>query len=460
MLQEIYNFDLIGNRQTAEIQGKNQTYKLGNDTRLLSDANDRYEYDREGNRIPKTSIKDGSTTKYTWDNRNRLIKIQTPTNEIEYLYDYQNRLVKRTENKTAQQYFIHDNWQIVIQFDNKNLQPTHRNLWGTKQDELLCDNENWMLGDHLNTISDIVKSDGTVVDHLAYNSFGKLISVTKNPDSTFFAYTGKLTDKSSDLQWNINRWYDSDVGRWMSEDPIGFNGGDWNLYKYASNNVNAKQDLFGLADHNYVLAGIVRSTSYTKTIKVAGQDQTLTYSIDRRKVIHNGTHGNLDNEIGYTATSYYVSCLTPRCAKKNWYALSRKLYFFPRIVTGIIIVKIIRPLPNTGVNRNIWQHSLEDYNTHATVPITLTKFEEGTKNHEDHHYQTFVKAIEYIKDAVNTHENNDFLTQAEAEKDCDLAVEKINNIWVAALNHSNKYDSPTWKSKTYTTTIYTPFTYP
>jgi RHS repeat-associated protein len=166
------------------------------------------------------------------------------------LYDYQNRLVKRTENKTAQQYFIHDNWQIVLQFDNKNLNPTHRYLWGTRQDELLCDNNNWTLGDHLNTIRDIVKSDGKVADHLGYNSFGKLISVTKNPDSTFFADTGKLTDKSSDLQWNINRWYDSNVGRWMSEDPIGFANHNINFYRYAINDPIIVIDKMGLDDHS------------------------------------------------------------------------------------------------------------------------------------------------------------------------------------------------------------------
>jgi RHS repeat-associated protein len=228
------DFDLNGNRRTAEIQGQNKTYKTGKYNRLLSDTNYRYEYDREGNRISKTSKKDNSKTKYSWDNRNRLIKVESQTGSVEYIYDYQNRLVKRTQDKN-ETHFVHDEWQIVLQFNNKNLNPTHRYLWGTKQDELLCDNENWTLGDHLNTIRDIVKSDGTVVDHLEYNSFGKLISVTKNPDSTFFAYAGKITDKSSNLQWNINRWYDSNVGRWVSEDPIGFEGIDSNLYRYSYN---------------------------------------------------------------------------------------------------------------------------------------------------------------------------------------------------------------------------------
>ena len=44
-----------------------------------------------------------------------------------------------------------------------------------------------------------------------------------------FAYTGRLLDQATDLQNNLSRWYDASVGRWMSEDPIGFHGGDANL---------------------------------------------------------------------------------------------------------------------------------------------------------------------------------------------------------------------------------------
>jgi RHS repeat-associated protein len=72
-----------------------------------------------------------------------------------------------------------------------------------------------------------------------------LITHEKN-DSTFFAYTGKLTDNVSGLQWNINRWYDANVGRWVSEDPIGFRGEDINLFRYGSNVVTTLFDVDGL----------------------------------------------------------------------------------------------------------------------------------------------------------------------------------------------------------------------
>jgi RHS repeat-associated protein len=239
---ERYNFDLNGNRKQAEIQGQKQQYKTAEYNRLISDNDSEYKYDLEGNRIAKIS-NDGSTLKYYWDNRNRLIKIETPNGTIEYIYDHLNRIVQRKQGETMTT-FIHDGWQIVLQFDNDK--PTHRYLWGTKQDDLICDNDNWTLNDHLNTIRDIVKSDGTVTDHLEYNSFGKIISATKNDSSLQFAYTGKLTDKESDLQWNINRWYDAKVGRWVSEDPIGFEGGDGNLYTYVGNKVSNSYDSLGL----------------------------------------------------------------------------------------------------------------------------------------------------------------------------------------------------------------------
>ncbi len=42
------------------------------------------------------------------------------------------------------------------------------------------------------------------------------------------------------------RWYDPDVGRWLSEDPIGFDAGDANLYRYVGNGVTNTADPSGM----------------------------------------------------------------------------------------------------------------------------------------------------------------------------------------------------------------------
>ena len=138
--------------------------------------------------------------------------------------------------------FIHDGWQVVMSLKNDVV--AQRYLWGAKQDELLCKNNEWALGDHLNTVRDVVKSDGSVAKHLEYNAFGELLS--EPTDELSFAYTGKLFDNETRLQCNINRWYDAKVGRWVNEDPVGFEGKDVNLSRYVHNNPFIHTDSSGL----------------------------------------------------------------------------------------------------------------------------------------------------------------------------------------------------------------------
>jgi hypothetical protein len=50
-----------------------------------------------------------------------------------------------------------------------------------------------------------------------------------NADGTPDIIAPRDKDEETRLQNNWNRWYDSRVGRWISEDPIGFWGTDVNL---------------------------------------------------------------------------------------------------------------------------------------------------------------------------------------------------------------------------------------
>ena len=46
--------------------------------------------------------------------------------------------------------------------------------------------------------------------------------------------------------------YDPTVGRWLSEDPIGFEGGDANLHRYVRNTPLNLIDPTGLFEFKYV----------------------------------------------------------------------------------------------------------------------------------------------------------------------------------------------------------------
>jgi RHS repeat-associated protein len=92
----------------------------------------------------------------------------------------------------------------------------------------------WFLGDHQGTIRDVVDGNGSVIDHITYDSFGQILTQTSNIDLRF-TYTGREWDKEAGQYYYRARYYDAAVGRFISEDPIGFSSGDGNLSRYVSN---------------------------------------------------------------------------------------------------------------------------------------------------------------------------------------------------------------------------------
>ena len=265
---ESYSYDSNGNRLTAN--GDNYTTSTNNE--LTSDGAWSYTYDDEGNRISKQN----STNRelYTWDYRNRLTKVTqqewdsttetwTTTQTIEYTYNYNNVWIRKVLDSNgdgtadSKSIFIPENYQTTVQIDNNTV--SHHYLWTPNtQDKLLADvtadDVLWTLTDHLGTIRDIIQSteSGVITQaHIIYDAYGTDVSCT---DSTgqpienpiLFGYTGKAFDTSTQLQNNINRWYDATIGRWLTPDPIGFEGNDTNLYRYVTNGSLNYSDKLGL----------------------------------------------------------------------------------------------------------------------------------------------------------------------------------------------------------------------
>ena len=119
-----------------------------------------------------------------------------------------------------------------------------KNLWGANQDELIATNDQFTLCDHLGSVRDVINAEGKLLNHIEYNAFGKVVKMTGQSDCAF-GYTGKIFDNQTKLQWNINRWYDAEVGRRISEDPIGFEGKDVNLSRYVCNITTMLLDALG-----------------------------------------------------------------------------------------------------------------------------------------------------------------------------------------------------------------------
>src|SRR5262249_37326401 len=76
-----------------------------------------------------------------------------------------------------------------------------------------------------------------------------------------FQYTGREYDSAVKLQYNRARYYDAALGKWVSVDPIGFEAGDANLYRYVGNAPTNHTDPSGL-DYTWYT---ITNNSYTYT---------------------------------------------------------------------------------------------------------------------------------------------------------------------------------------------------
>jgi RHS repeat-associated protein len=83
-------------------------------------------------------------------------------------------------------------------------------------------------------------------DSYSHDAFGQISSDTATGIEILFLYTARPFDTDSNLQNNLNRWYDLSNGRWISVDPIGFLAGNANLHAYANADPASYSDPFGL----------------------------------------------------------------------------------------------------------------------------------------------------------------------------------------------------------------------
>jgi RHS repeat-associated protein len=169
------------------------------------------------------------------------------------------------EDFDSERLFAYDGNQIVLDFAGDAASDlAHRYLWGPAVDQILADESVasltsagdvlWPLTDHLNTTRDLAEYDSgtdttTIASHRIFDSFGNLVSETDDTVTILLGFTARPFDTATGLQWNLNRWYISTLGVWMSEDPIGFAAGDANLMRYVGNWSVFLIDSNGLSSH-------------------------------------------------------------------------------------------------------------------------------------------------------------------------------------------------------------------
>jgi RHS repeat-associated protein len=287
---ETYSYDANGNRVSSSLHGSGYVTDANN--RLASDGTYNYEYDHQGNLISQTAIATGKVQEFTWDYLNRLVAVVdkdsegNETQKVEFTYDMFGRRLSKTVDGEAT-YFVYDRDNVILDFVDADgiegearAELEERYLHGIETDQILAQEDTtgeviWHLSNHLGTIRDLVNNDGELINHLTYDSFGNVISETDDTIDTRYLYTGRELDEEIGLQYNRARYYAPELGRFIGEDPIGFEAEDSNLHRYVENNPLFATDPFGLESRSRYPLG----HDHPDCIELAKQIESLTREI-------------------------------------------------------------------------------------------------------------------------------------------------------------------------------------
>jgi RHS repeat-associated protein len=105
----------------------------------------------------------------------------------------------------------------------------------------------------LGSTTALVDSTGTVQTSYTFEPFGNT-ATTGSGTTNSFAYTGRELDAGN---YYRARYYNPQLQRFVSEDPIGFRGRDTNFYAYAENNAISYRDPSGELLIGVVVGGVV-----------------------------------------------------------------------------------------------------------------------------------------------------------------------------------------------------------
>jgi RHS repeat-associated protein len=178
------------------------------------------------------------STTYTWDFENRLTNVNLPGNggTVSFKYDPFGRgIYKQSPNATN--IFVYDG-ESLAETVNSSGGTVARQVQGQDIDESLGlrfgTTTDYYQADVLGSVTSLTASDGSLAQSYTYDSFGNLANSTGSAKN-FFRHVARDFDTETGLYDYRARFYDSNVGRFLSEDPLGFYGGA-DFYAYTADN--------------------------------------------------------------------------------------------------------------------------------------------------------------------------------------------------------------------------------
>ncbi|WP_025857519.1 RHS repeat-associated core domain-containing protein [Pseudomonas sp. CHM02] len=235
--QERFGHDPAGNLLMQDRPGPDIV--AGN--RLMIQGDHHYDYDAYGNLIRERRGKGHQlVTEYRYDCQHRLIGIKTPNGQTaSYRYDPFGRRISKTVDGITTEFFWQGDTLIAEHHENRHhsylYEPdTFRPLalldgFGPKETKPY----HYQL-DHLGTPQELTDPDGEIVWSAHYRAYGEISRLDIGKIDNPLRFQGQYFDQESGLHYNRHRYYNPEVGRYLTPDPVKLAGGI-NAYQYVPN---------------------------------------------------------------------------------------------------------------------------------------------------------------------------------------------------------------------------------
>ncbi len=229
-----YTHDLLGNVNGAS-DGRSLTFDYANRLIQSTIAGEMrsYAYDALGNRISRTT--GGTDTRYLLDINGGMSQI----------------LAEMDSANTVKNYYIYGDGNLLFRISNTGQRFTYHH-------------------DHLGNTTAVTDDGGIITEQYGYDEYGKVLVSGPASAENPFRYVGQfgVMDEGNGLLFMRARYYDTSSGRFLSRDPLGFGGGDLNLYAYVGANPVMHVDYSGLAEDSLRVELIGNSLSLVKDFSV------------------------------------------------------------------------------------------------------------------------------------------------------------------------------------------------
>lgn len=244
--KEEFTYDDDGNFLTRKRNNllANYTYESGkNRLDVFDDAFSNkkynYNYDGRGNLILKENYVGGTDiyTATSYDHRNLPLTVNSTTN---YKYDDSgNRIIKNTSTKN--EYYLRDHTGREVAIYNLSTNAIEQvNLFGNGMvgyvEKGTTDKRYYYVKDHLGSVRMVIDEEGDISSARDYYAYGDILREYVIGNEEKYKFTEKERDSETGLDYFGARYFDSEVGRWTSVDPLADLYPGWSPYNYTANN--------------------------------------------------------------------------------------------------------------------------------------------------------------------------------------------------------------------------------